>query len=122
MTVFPCDVQYIHVSYVFLYISSVAWITARQASLSITNSWSLLKLMPIELVMPSSHLSLYILVPFLYIASATFPLPIGIHSFVFYICDSILHTHSFNFGIPWWLRLYRICLHAGDFLDSTFNW
>ena len=34
------------------------WITARQASLSITNSWSLLKLMPIELVMPSSHLIL----------------------------------------------------------------
>ena len=32
------------------------WITARQASLSITNSRSLLKLMSIELVMPSSHL------------------------------------------------------------------
>ena len=29
-----------------------------QASLSITNSWSLLKLMPIESVMPSSHLIL----------------------------------------------------------------
>ena len=33
-------------------------IAARQASLSITNSRSLLKLMPIELVMPSSHLIL----------------------------------------------------------------
>ena len=32
------------------------WKAARQASLSITNSRSLLKLMPIELVMPSSHL------------------------------------------------------------------
>ena len=32
---------------------------ARQASLSITNSWSLLKLMSIQLVMPSNHLSLY---------------------------------------------------------------
>ena len=31
---------------------------ARQASLSITNSWSLLKLMPIESVMPFSHLIL----------------------------------------------------------------
>jgi len=31
------------------------WITAHQASLSITNSWSSLKLMSIELVMPSSH-------------------------------------------------------------------
>ena len=32
------------------------WIAARQASLSITNSRSLLKLMPIKLVMPSTHL------------------------------------------------------------------
>ena len=32
------------------------WITARQASLSITNSQSLLKLMSIKSVMPSSHL------------------------------------------------------------------
>ena len=34
------------------------WTAACQASLSITNSWSLLKLMSIELVMPSSHLTL----------------------------------------------------------------
>ena len=34
------------------------WIAARKASLSITNSWSLLKLMSIESVMPSSHLIL----------------------------------------------------------------
>ena len=34
------------------------WIAARQASLSITNSWSLPKLMSIESVMPSSHLIL----------------------------------------------------------------
>ena len=34
------------------------WIAAGQASLSITNSQSLLKLMPIESVMPSSHLIL----------------------------------------------------------------
>ena len=34
------------------------WTAARQASLSITSSWSLLKLMSIELVMPSNHLIL----------------------------------------------------------------
>ena len=34
------------------------WITACQASLSITNSWCLLKLMSIESVMPSNHLIL----------------------------------------------------------------
>ena len=34
------------------------WIAARQASLSVTNSWSSLKLTSIESVMPSSHLIL----------------------------------------------------------------
>ena len=34
------------------------WITARQPSLSITNSWSSFKLMSIKSVMPSSHLIL----------------------------------------------------------------
>ena len=39
-------------------IFTTPWIIAHQASLSITNSWSLLKLMSIEPVMPSSHLIL----------------------------------------------------------------
>ena len=43
-------------SHVWLF--ATPWITVRQASLSITNSRSLLKLMPIESVMPSSHLIL----------------------------------------------------------------
>ena len=34
------------------------WTAARQASLSIANSWSLLKLISIESVMPSNHLIL----------------------------------------------------------------
>ena len=38
--------------------SAIPWIAAHQASLSTTNSRSLLKLMPIESVMPSSHLTL----------------------------------------------------------------
>ena len=37
---------------------AIPWTTARQASLSITNSWSLLKLMSIESVMPSNPLIL----------------------------------------------------------------
>ena len=36
--------------------SATPWTTARQASLSITNSLSLLKFMSIRLVMPSNHL------------------------------------------------------------------
>ena len=38
--------------------SATSWTAAHQASLSITNSWSLLKLMSIELVMSSNHLIL----------------------------------------------------------------
>ena len=41
------------------------WTAAHQASLSITNSWSLFKLMSIELVMPSNHLILCHPLPFL---------------------------------------------------------
>ena len=40
------------------YYSATPWIAACQASLSITNSWSLPRLMSIESVMPSSHLIL----------------------------------------------------------------
>ena len=38
---------------------AITWTAAHQASLSITNSRSLLKLMSIESVMPSNHLILY---------------------------------------------------------------
>ena len=38
--------------------SATPWTAACQASLSITNSWSLLKIMPIESVMLSNHLIL----------------------------------------------------------------
>ena len=41
-----------------VWLSATPWIAARQASLSTTNSQSLLKLMPIESVMPSGHLIL----------------------------------------------------------------
>ena len=36
----------------------IPWTAACQASLSITNSWSMFKLMSIELIMPSHHLIL----------------------------------------------------------------
>ena len=43
-------------SHVWLFVTP--WTAARQASLSITNFWSLSKLMSIKLVMPSNHLIL----------------------------------------------------------------
>ena len=51
------------------------WTAARQASLSITNSRSLLKLMPIESVMPFNHLILccaLLLLPSVFPASGSF--------------------------------------------------
>ena len=61
--------EYICLNWMYLQFSSVQslsrvrlfatpWIAARQASVSITNSWSLPKLMSTELVMPSNHLIL----------------------------------------------------------------
>ena len=41
-----------------VWLFATPWTAARQASLSITNSWSLPKLMSIESVMPSNHLIL----------------------------------------------------------------
>ena len=49
-----CSVQ--SLSRVQLFVTP--WTASHQASLSITNSWSLLKLMSIELAMPSNHLIL----------------------------------------------------------------
>ena len=41
-----------------VWLFAIPWTVAQQASLSITNSWNLLKLMSIDLVMPSNHLIL----------------------------------------------------------------
>ena len=52
------------------------WTAACKASLSITKPWSLLKLMSIELVMPSSHLILcrpLLLPPSIFPATGSFP-------------------------------------------------
>ena len=53
---YPGDMWTVQLSRVRL--SVTPWTAARQSSLSITNSRSLLKLMSIESVMPSSHLIL----------------------------------------------------------------
>ena len=70
-------------------------IPARQASLSITNSWNLLKLMSIESVMPFSYLILY---------SPLFLLPPILHSIRVFSNESTLHMRwpkywSFSFSI-----------------------
>ena len=49
------SVQFSHSVRVGLFATPLCWTAARQASLSITNSRRLLKLMSIKLVMPSKH-------------------------------------------------------------------
>ena len=56
--------------------SATPWTAARQASMFITNSWSLLKFMSIKLVMPSNHLILCRLLLLL----PPIPLSIGVFS------------------------------------------
>ena len=51
-------------------LSVTPWTAARQASLSITNSWSLLKLMSIAMVMPSNY---FILCRLLLLLPSIFP-------------------------------------------------
>ena len=73
----------------------IPWTAAHQASLSIANSWSLLKLMSIESVMPSNHL---ILCHPLLLLPSVFP------SIRIFSNESILHNRwpkywSFNFSI-----------------------
>ena len=75
--------------------SEILWTAARQASLSITNSWSLLKLTSIESVMPSNHL---ILCRPLLLPSSLFP------SIRVFSNESVLHIRwpkywSFSFSI-----------------------
>ena len=74
---------------------AASWTAARQASLSITNSWSLLKLMFIELVMPSNHLLLCC--PVLLLPS-TFP-SIRVFSNESVLCIRWPQYRSFSFSI-----------------------
>ena len=61
----------------FIWLFATPWTAAHQASLSITNSWSLLKLMSIESIMPRNHLILcrpLLLPPSIFPASGSFPM------------------------------------------------
>ena len=91
--------------------SATPWTAAWQSSLSITNSWSLFKLMCIESVMPSNHLVLchrLLLLPALFpsirIFSNESPLPIKWPkrwSFSFSINPSNGYSGLISFRIDW---------------------
>ena len=87
------------------------WTAACQASLSSTNSWSLLKLMSIELVMPSNHLIFccpLLLLPSIFPSFNVFSNESALHirwpkywSFSFNISPSIEYSGLTSFRMDW---------------------
>ena len=87
------------------------WTTARQASLSITNSWSSPKPMSIESVMPSNHLILchpLLLLPSIFLSIRVFSNESAFHirwpkywSFSFNISPSNEHSGPISFRMDW---------------------
>ena len=96
-------------SHVWLFVNS--WTTAPQASLSINNSWSLLKLTSIESVMPSNHLILchpFLFLPSIFPSIRVFSSESVFHirwpkywSFSFSISPSNEYSGPISFGIDW---------------------
>ena len=96
-------------THVWLFVTP--WTTACQASLSITNSQSLPKLMSIEMVMPSNHLILcrpILLLPSIFTNIRVFSNESALHirwpkywSFSFSINPSNEHTGLISFRTDW---------------------
>ena len=90
---------------------AIPWTEAHQPSLSITNSWSLLKLMSIELVMLSNHLILFhplLLLPSIFPSSRVFSNESVLAnrwpkywSFSFNISPSSEHSGLISFRMDW---------------------
>ena len=116
------DRQYTQISNTSVQLSSVqllshvqifvtSWTVACQASLSITNFWSLLKLMYIELVMPSNHLILchpLLLLPLIFPSITVFSNESALHirwpkywSLSFSISPSIENSGLISFRMDW---------------------
>ena len=93
-------------------LSATPWTAACQASLSIASSWSLLKLMSIELVMPSNHLILchpFRLLPSIFPSIRVFSNESVLHirwpkywSFSFSMSPSNEYSGLIYFRIDWW--------------------
>ena len=94
-----------------VWLFAIPWTTARQASLSITNSWSSPKPMSIESVMPSNHLILcrpLLLLPSIFPSFRVFSNESALHirwpkywSFSFNIRPSNEHPGLISFRMNW---------------------
>ena len=104
----PSSVQFSHS---LMFDSVIPWTAAHQASLSITNSRSLPKLLSTEWVMPSNHLILchpLLLLPSIFPSIKVFPNESALHirwpnywSFSFSISPSNEYTVLISFRIYW---------------------
>ena len=113
MALYNHSVQFSSVAQLCLFVTP--WTAARQASLSITNSWSLLKLMSIESVKPSNHLILchpLLFPPSIFPASGSFQISqffasVG-QSIGVSVSTSVLSMNTqdwFPFGLTSWVSL-----------------
>ena len=94
-----------------VWLFATPWTAACRASLSITNSWSLLKLMSIQSVMLSNHLILclpLLLLPSIFPSIRVFSNESALHirwpkdwSFSFSICSSNEYSGLISFRIDW---------------------
>ena len=103
------SVQFSSLSFVWLFVTP--WTAAHQASLSITNSWSLLKLMSIEL--PSNHLIL---------CCSPLLLPSVFPCIRVFSNESVLHTRwpkyrNFSFSISAFNEYSGLISFRMDWLD-----
>ena len=123
LSLLMCSVQFSHS------VMSDSWTAARQASLSITNSQSLLKLMSIESVMPSNHLNLcrpLLLLPSIFPSIRVFPnneSALRIRwpkywSFSFSISPSSEYSGLISFKMDW-LALLTVQGTLKFFLNTT---
>ena len=110
-----CIVQFSSLSRVQPF--ATPWTAVHQASLSLTNSWSLLKLMSIELVIPSNHLILccpLLLLPSIFPSIRVFSNESALHirwpkywSFSFTISPSNEYSALISFRMDW-LDLFSV--------------
>ena len=103
-----CSVQSLSCDWLF----ATPWTAACQASLSITNSWRLLKPMSIELVMPSNHL--VYCCPHLFSCLQSFP------ASGFFSSESVLHIRcpkywSFSF-------IMSLCDEYSGLISFRIDW
>ena len=105
---------------------SCPWTAACQASLSLTNSRSLLKLMSIELVMPSNHLILccpLLLLPSIFPSIRVFSNE-SVHCikwpkyYIYIFFYKFLYYVFLSFKITLWFNLFLFILYYSQFLKE----